>query len=68
MTEEEKKEIIKGLFTSPDFLGALETYLEIYEKVNNKYENLVTLSFSMFCEGYLSCLNYMDIKDKVHLI
>lgn len=64
MTEDETKEIMKHLATSPDFLAALESCLERWQKVKDEEVNAVDVSFYMFCEGYLSCLNYMRVKDK----
>jgi len=64
-TEEETKEIIKGLASSPDFLMALESCLERWRKVKDEEVSAVNVSFYMFCEGYLLCLNHMEVKDKL---
>lgn len=64
-TEEEIKEIMKALATSPDFLAALESCWDRFKKVTDEEVNAVDVSFYMFCEGYLSCLDYVEVKDKL---
>lgn len=64
-TEEETKEIISALATSPDFIAALQSCIDRWKKVKTLEVNSVDISFFMFCEGYLSCLNYMETKDKL---
>lgn len=64
-TEKETKEIMNGLATSPDFLAALESCLERWKAAKDEEVNAVDVSFYMFCEGYLSCLDYMEVKDKL---
>ncbi len=67
MTEKEIKEIIKSLSTSPDFLSALQSCVNHWkesESENNEV-NWAQLSLYMFCQGYLSCLEYKDLREKL---
>jgi hypothetical protein len=60
MTEEEIKEITRGIASSPDFLSALQT---CYENMPKEGEKVEVLALWFFSQGYLSCLDYMAKKD-----
>lgn len=59
MTEEEVKEIIKGLNTSPDFIRALQSY---HENSSTEGEDLHKIALWFFSQGYLSRLDYEKTK------
>jgi hypothetical protein len=65
MTEEEREKIITGLATSPDFLGALQSCLGRWAQVKDEEISAVDISLYMFCEGYFSCMHYMEVKEKL---
>jgi len=61
MTENEAKEITKGLATSPDFLCALSIALEqVGSGISVTVEDIGLWFFS---SGYLSCMDYQEKKD-----
>lgn len=62
MKDEEEKEIIKGLSTSPDFLAALS---EGIDQVMGKTVTVEQFGLFFFSHGYLSCLDYQDKKGKL---
>lgn len=66
-TEEEIKELFKGLSTSPDFFAALQSCIDHWkesESENNEV-NFAQLSLYMFCQGYLSCMDYKELREKL---
>lgn len=67
MIEEEKKEIIKALSSSPDFLSSLQSCVDHWKESEsqNNEANFAQLSLYMFCQGYLSCLEYKDLREKL---
>ncbi len=65
--KEETKEMINSLSTSPDFLASLQSCIDHWKKTEeeNNEVNFVQLCLYMFCQGYLSGLDYKELKDKL---
>ena len=67
MIKEETKEIIECLSTSPEFLSALQSCIDHWKEAEqeNNNVNFPQLCFYMFCQGYLSCLDYKELRNKL---
>ncbi len=59
MTDDEKKEMVVGLATSPDFFSALQTCIE---NVNGEEINLREVGLWFFYQGYLARMNFEEKK------
>lgn len=62
MTDDQELELTEALKTSPDFLSALDF---AHQQVDKGDVSSFQFGLFFFVQGYLSCLDYMDKKDKL---